>query len=202
MDQMGADKSHPLHLSYVPETSANSKCWSVPSGENLDDSKAVGSRTTSQSTHELLVGRGRSKSKKQRSKSKARRVRFCLAVYKSSMLCQNTLTGRKKKNCPSKKENLVEMLPTFSSGQGNQVAGDLVEDSGIENRNKILLSNNKRKGAKEIWEFARAIGVAADGNEEEVIKTIEAMENRDRATRRELMMRPSSNTGKGETHHP
>ncbi|GKV20488.1 hypothetical protein SLEP1_g30609 [Rubroshorea leprosula] len=94
------------------------------------------------------------------------------------------------------------MLPTFSFGQGNQIARNSVENNGIENRNIILLSKNKRKGPKEIWEFAKVVGVVADANEEEVIKKTEVMENKDRAIRRGLMTRPTSSTGKGEIHHP
>ncbi|GKU86994.1 hypothetical protein SLEP1_g1457 [Rubroshorea leprosula] len=72
--------------------------------------------------------------------------------------------------------------------RSNQVAGESLNDSGIENRNMCLRKATDQNMAERIWAFAKEIGVGDRGNDIEVIRRLEDMEDRDRELIKELMM--------------
>ncbi|GLT58447.1 hypothetical protein SLA2020_313380 [Shorea laevis] len=121
------------------------------------------------------MGRRQGNQKRNRKK----KVRSCSSVY---------MGGRKEKQKPMPNERKREskanrtglLMPSFFPGPQNQVAGESVTDSGIENRNGSLRKDPEVCTAKRIWAFAKEIGAGDCGNEMEVIQKIKGMEDRDR----------------------
>ncbi|GKV12840.1 hypothetical protein SLEP1_g23934 [Rubroshorea leprosula] len=72
-----------------------------------------------------------------------------------------------------------EGIPEFIACTSNSVAGGSLGDSGIVNRNRLLMGQSNRKMAEQLWDFAKKIGATAE-NEETVIRSLEEMEARDR----------------------
>ncbi|GKV44765.1 hypothetical protein SLEP1_g51921 [Rubroshorea leprosula] len=64
-------------------------------------------------------------------------------------------------------------------GVARAFVGGSIGDSSIENCNRLLKTQPSRKIAKDLWDFAKQLGVIAE-NEEVMIKNLEEMENRDR----------------------
>ncbi|GLT27819.1 hypothetical protein SLA2020_027900 [Shorea laevis] len=71
-------------------------------------------------------------------------------------------------------------MPKFFPGSRNQLAGESVTDSGIENRNAGLHKGTELCTAEKIWAFAKEIGVGDHNNESMVIRRLEQMEDRDK----------------------
>ncbi|GKV41384.1 hypothetical protein SLEP1_g48927 [Rubroshorea leprosula] len=112
-------------------------------------------------------------------KPKKKKSRPCSSVYKNSRIVVQPRT-EKLQNRRKKNPDLEEKTPVFCPGSQNQVAGESIADSGIENRNKCLRAEGKISKEMKIWGFAREIGVVDRGNEEEILQRLEAMEERDR----------------------
>ncbi|GLU21788.1 hypothetical protein SLE2022_379040 [Rubroshorea leprosula] len=93
-------------------------------------------------------------------KKKSRKARSCAVVYKDAKVIQSR--RRKKNHARSRKKiALNPEIPKFFPTSSNYVAGESLEDSNINNCNKGILAKEKLFGAKEIWEFAKSIGVVA-----------------------------------------
>ncbi|GLU19816.1 hypothetical protein SLE2022_360420 [Rubroshorea leprosula] len=124
----------------------------------------------------------RSKSKRK----KARKARLCLEVYKMSRICKEATIQKKGKGKRSHACSPTEKLPDFLPGSQSLTAGASVGDSDIMKRNQSLRANQKHRGAKEIWQTAKEIGLVANGNEEEITQKIEQMEIKDRKAKDRL----------------
>ncbi|GKV49956.1 hypothetical protein SLEP1_g56677 [Rubroshorea leprosula] len=83
-------------------------------------------------------------------------------------------------NKSKKNRKLEELMPRFYSGDQNQIADELIVDGGIENRNRRLRFEVNKTNGDRIWSFAKEIGVVAQGNEDEVLQKLNAMEERDK----------------------
>ncbi|GLT35598.1 hypothetical protein SLA2020_100360 [Shorea laevis] len=68
----------------------------------------------------------------------------------------------------------------FHPGSQNQVAGESINDSGIGNKNENLSRAHKSFKVERIWAFSKEIGAGDYGNEQEVIRQLKDMEDRDR----------------------
>ncbi|GLT88058.1 hypothetical protein SLE2022_061000 [Rubroshorea leprosula] len=121
------------------------------------------------------MGRTERKSKKQRRK----RMRSCSYVYQKSKRGEST--GRVTEQSKSRKaRGIEERMPNVNSDSQYQDVEESITDSGIENRNRCLRSEAKNGTGEQIWGFAKIIGVVDRGNEEEVLRRLEGMEERDR----------------------
>ncbi|GKU90763.1 hypothetical protein SLEP1_g4714 [Rubroshorea leprosula] len=119
-------------------------------------------------------------------RKKARKARLCLEVYKMSRICKEAMIQKKGKGKGSHACSPTEKLPDFLPGSQSLTAGASVGDSDIMKRNQSFRANQKHRGAKEIWETAKEIGLVANGNEEEITQKIEQMEIRDRKAKDRL----------------
>ncbi|GKV23685.1 hypothetical protein SLEP1_g33387 [Rubroshorea leprosula] len=91
--------------------------------------------------------------------------------------------GIETKQSKSKKAQEIEdRMPKFSLDPQNQAAEDSITDSGIENRNRCLGSEAKSGTGEQISGFAKIIRVVDRGNEDDVLRRLEAMEERDKET--------------------
>ncbi|GKU94606.1 hypothetical protein SLEP1_g8071 [Rubroshorea leprosula] len=113
-------------------------------------------------------------------RKKARKARLCLEVYKKSRICKEAAIQKRGKGKRGHACSLTEKIPEFIPGSQSLTAGASVGDSDIMKRNQSLRANQKHRGAKEIWETAKEIGLVANGNEEAITQKIEQMEIRDR----------------------
>ncbi|GLT35686.1 hypothetical protein SLA2020_101170 [Shorea laevis] len=110
-------------------------------------------------------------------KRSRKRAKSCSSVYRNAKPCG----GKEGKGSRRKLTNLI---PTFIPTASNQeVVGESITDNGIRNRNRIVQETVSNLKAKDMWDFAKKVGVVAMGSEEEVIQQIEKMETRDKATR-------------------
>ncbi|GKV35117.1 hypothetical protein SLEP1_g43431 [Rubroshorea leprosula] len=90
------------------------------------------------------------------------------------------MTREKKGGANLQGEKLMELLPNFHPHLSKPVAGESVSDGAIANCNRGHRSRSKYSMAKEIWEFGKKIGAVACGNEAEIVKQIQHMEERDK----------------------
>ncbi|GKV31769.1 hypothetical protein SLEP1_g40435 [Rubroshorea leprosula] len=142
----------------------------------------------SESGHEQeWMGRKQRKPKRNRKK----KSRSCCSVYMEEGKEERVPKPKERKRA-SKEQGMKERMPKFSPGSHNQVAGESVTDSGIENRNESLRRGTNLSIAEKIWAFAKEIGVGDRGNEREVIQKLEGMEDRDKELFR--LSKVSSNT--------
>lgn len=121
------------------------------------------------------MGRG----EKSLTKRRNRKVKSCFTVYKYARLCPTMRTLKRSKGRSNGKKATTKDIPMFLPGSRSHIAGGSVEDSCIENRNKEIRKKSKKRGAKEMWEFAKAVGLVTNGAEEEIFHKIEEMEDRD-----------------------
>ncbi|GLT97805.1 hypothetical protein SLE2022_153520 [Rubroshorea leprosula] len=136
------------------------------------------------------MGRSERKSKKQRRK----RIRSCSYVYQKSR--RGECPGMETEQSRSRKAREIEFkMPKFNPDSHDKAAEDSITDSGIENRNRCLRDEAKSGTGKQIWGFAKLIGVVDRGNEEEVLRRLEAMEERDRETYRRSVIGEAENGG-------
>ncbi|GKV01589.1 hypothetical protein SLEP1_g14135 [Rubroshorea leprosula] len=142
--------------------------------EDLSEEKSFWQGFESESGHlKAWMGRKERKIKKQKKK----RTRTCSSVYKNSSYVAQPRTEKMQRR-QKKHRDLEEKTPSFCPGSQNQVAGDSIADSGIENRNKCLRMEGKINKEMQIWGFAKEIGVVDRGNVEEILQKLEAMEQR------------------------
>ncbi|GAB4826153.1 hypothetical protein Ancab_009020 [Ancistrocladus abbreviatus] len=60
------------------------------------------------------------------------------------------------------------------------ITGISIGDSGIQNMNRLFLTDLGDMSAKEIWEASKSLGAMFEGDENEIIQKIQQMEERDR----------------------
>ncbi|GLT85842.1 hypothetical protein SLE2022_040170 [Rubroshorea leprosula] len=136
------------------------------------------------------MGRTERKSKKQRRK----RMRSCSYVYQKSK--RGECPGRETEQSNSRKaREIEERMPNFSPNPQYQEAEESITDSGIENRNRCLRSEAKSGTGEQIWGFAKIIGVVDRGNEDEVLRRLEVMEEWDREVFRRSTNREAESGG-------
>ncbi|GKV05277.1 hypothetical protein SLEP1_g17307 [Rubroshorea leprosula] len=112
-------------------------------------------------------------------KNRKKKTKSCRSVYLKAqlsgvMIRNNKGRGRSKESKPG-----TVGFPEFLSNGSDSVAGDSVGDSGIENCNRILKEEQRRKTAEDLWNFAKRIGMVAE-DEVGVIQDLEEMEKRDK----------------------
>ncbi|GKV14995.1 hypothetical protein SLEP1_g25796 [Rubroshorea leprosula] len=121
------------------------------------------------------MGGGESREAKRRS----RKAKSCAAIYRDAKVIQ-ARTRKRNSGRSRKKIDPNSDMPKFFPTSSNQVVGESLEDSNIYNCNRGILAKEKLIGAKELWEFAKTIGVVATVQEEVILKKLEQMELRDR----------------------
>ncbi|GKV04742.1 hypothetical protein SLEP1_g16855 [Rubroshorea leprosula] len=124
---------------------------------------------------------GMSKLSEGSTKRKGQRVRNCSSIYLNTRELDSERRrsrgrGRGKQNELSR---VRSSMPDFMPSPTEKVAGDSVGDSEIHHCNKALKKKMQIRFAKEIWELAKQLGATTE-DEEEIIRRIEEMENRDR----------------------
>lgn len=74
------------------------------------------------------------------------------------------------------------MLTTHESRgtNHNSLLNNSLSDEDIINMNKAILKNNAWEEASDIWNFGKSIGISFKGEEKDIIRRLEALENRDK----------------------
>ncbi|GLT48337.1 hypothetical protein SLA2020_219690 [Shorea laevis] len=121
----------------------------------------------------------RGRIEKRGTKGKRRKARSCADVYRDSKATARTM-GKKGRSRQRKNMGLVEAEPVFFPNPGKQVAGDSLNDSGILNYNNCVKLRDGEATIQSIRDFAKGIGVEAQGNEDTVLRKHELMEKRDK----------------------
>ncbi|GLU14950.1 hypothetical protein SLE2022_314870 [Rubroshorea leprosula] len=136
------------------------------------------------------MGRSERKLNKQRRK----RIRSCSYVYQRSR--RGERPGMETEQSKSRKAREIEFrMPKVNPDSHDKAAADSITDNGIENRNRCLRDEAKSGTGKQIWGFAKIIGVVDRGTEEEVLRRLEAMEERDRESYRRSVIGEAENGG-------
>ncbi|GKV32990.1 hypothetical protein SLEP1_g41549 [Rubroshorea leprosula] len=160
----------------VANTGKQSKSPSLErlsTGQKLDFWKGFESESGEE---HAWMGRNLKKPKHRRRK----KTRSCRSIYMGENKKEEQGLIPKGRKQSTKEKGKEELVPKFSPGSRNQAAGESLNDSGIENRNICLRKATDQNMAERIWAFAKEIGVGDRGNENEVIRRLEDMENRDR----------------------
>ncbi|GKV03570.1 hypothetical protein SLEP1_g15846 [Rubroshorea leprosula] len=149
--------------------------------EEGNNAEVSSTRRTSQRSE---GGTERAKMDKKRSEAKTRsrkRAKLCRSVYQRASLLgmMNQKERGRVKVKPRQAVTEPEGIPEFIACTSNSVAGGSLGDSGIENRNRLLVGQSNRKLAEQLWDFAKKIGATVE-NEESVVRSLEEMEERDR----------------------
>ncbi|GLT37737.1 hypothetical protein SLA2020_120380 [Shorea laevis] len=84
----------------------------------------------------------------------------------------------------SSKLRLEEHNPLFLASQQKQIAGELVDDSDIRNCNNNKAHQMEVRGALDIWNFAKKVGLSAGGKQEVCLQQLAKMEIRDKMMRK------------------
>ncbi|GKV35665.1 hypothetical protein SLEP1_g43906 [Rubroshorea leprosula] len=113
-------------------------------------------------------------------KQRKKKSRACMSVYKD---VRTVVMGKGKKSREGRLKAISTQqggLPKFFSNAEKPVAGESISDGAIINCNKRSRARSNSNSAKEIWNFAKEIGLTATGDEQIIIQQIEEMENRDK----------------------
>ncbi|GKU91329.1 hypothetical protein SLEP1_g5215 [Rubroshorea leprosula] len=133
--------------------------------------------------------------KKQRKKKKSKRIRSCQAVYKDSNPAMTVGVQKMGRRWSSLLKELREKVPEFYPKDTNSVAGASITDSAIENCNRGFHNKDRVTSALDAWNLIKDMGLAADGNEDEIIKKIELMEQRDINAKKQALESNTVNDG-------
>ncbi|GLU06482.1 hypothetical protein SLE2022_235140 [Rubroshorea leprosula] len=95
----------------------------------------------------------------------------CVMVYKASKIIL-TVSRRSKRGRLKKDAAKNPLTPNFMPNLAMDVVDESLTDSNINNYNNYILRKMKAFGAREIWDFAKLIGVVATGKEEEVLRRL------------------------------
>ncbi|GKV22577.1 hypothetical protein SLEP1_g32437 [Rubroshorea leprosula] len=134
-----------------------------------------GMESESESIREWM-GRSERKMKKRNK----RRSKSCASVYNNSTALESIVVGFKGKGKSAMLKMYKEQKVRFEPGPNREVVDDSIEDNGIQNCNRSNVMGLNRKGAKEMWEFAKSIGVTARRSEDELVQKLGKLEARDR----------------------
>lgn len=66
-----------------------------------------------------------------------------------------------------------------SGNQEKEVFGNSISDTDIKWRNWMMIKKEAGEIVKEVWDFAKELGVVRKGNEDEAIHKLEELEHRD-----------------------
>ncbi|GLT96818.1 hypothetical protein SLE2022_144160 [Rubroshorea leprosula] len=88
--------------------------------------------------------------------------------------------GKKGRSRQRRNKRLVEAEPIFFPNPGKQVVGDSLNDSGILNCNNCVKLRDRATTIQSIWDFAKGIGVEAQGSEDTILRKLELMEKGDK----------------------
>ncbi|GKV22646.1 hypothetical protein SLEP1_g32498 [Rubroshorea leprosula] len=131
-------------------------------------------------------------------RKKSKKTISCQEVYKRSAVREEITRKKRTKSSRSNQIELAKETLVFLQGSQSRIAGGSISDSDIINRNRNPIAQQNKKGAIEIWEFAKKIGMVADEKEEEVIQRIERMENRDQNAKDQQGEQGSAKGGEGK----
>ncbi|GLT88306.1 hypothetical protein SLE2022_063390 [Rubroshorea leprosula] len=101
-------------------------------------------------------------------RKKKRRAKSCASVYRKSgglegFLVQQKLKGQKRAAAKTKKKVL------FEKDVEKPVADDSINDSNIQNCNKNIEVNSRKRNMEALWSRVKEFGVTAQGEETSVI---------------------------------
>ncbi|GKV49720.1 hypothetical protein SLEP1_g56454 [Rubroshorea leprosula] len=139
-------------------------------------------RGCSEGGREEESGAAQKKDKKKRKKRSKKRSKSCTSVYQKSILLGFLKQKKKNRGRCGARQSEEEAVPVFFPSISNSIIGGSVEDSGIQNCNRLLKEVPNKQIANDIWEFVKKIGAVAE-EEDSVIKKLEEMERRYRTTK-------------------
>ncbi|GAB4859618.1 hypothetical protein Ancab_011092, partial [Ancistrocladus abbreviatus] len=71
-------------------------------------------------------------------------------------------------------------IPEYVHNQGPRIEGGSIDDSGIENMNRIFLERQHHLSFENIWEGGKLLGATPVSEEAEIVARIKAMEDCDK----------------------
>ncbi|GAB4850275.1 hypothetical protein Ancab_029573 [Ancistrocladus abbreviatus] len=89
----------------------------------------------------------------------------------------SSIKGRSKVRVGKRKPAKVK--PTTEIVEDDRLTGITIGDSGIQNMNRLIINGLEDLSAADIWVVGKTLGAEASGDESEVIKHLQAMEDRD-----------------------
>ncbi|GKU91159.1 hypothetical protein SLEP1_g5069 [Rubroshorea leprosula] len=131
-------------------------------------------------------------------KKKKKKISLCSTVYRKSAVPDRGKQRTGGRGNISKMQRGERIEPEFIASPNHEIADDSIGDSGIQNCNKLLQKQMRNHLAKEIWELAKQLGVTAE-NEEEIMRRLEEMENRDRQSKASLVNQDAGDAEKDKT---
>ncbi|GLT64418.1 hypothetical protein SLA2020_369150 [Shorea laevis] len=183
------EKSNQIKIGADKERNMSWKCI-----EDIDGEESIGF-WKGMASDEGSLAEGSGKEEKRKSKRRRRKAKSCVAVYRKSKPNAEEMTENRRGRQRRRKE-LVEAEPIFFPNPCKQVAGESLKDSGIINCNNCVKSRKEVDIAKEIWDFAKAIGVETQGDDNMVLEKIELMEKRDKEQQQKKMAEKIENGGR------
>ncbi|GKV34386.1 hypothetical protein SLEP1_g42761 [Rubroshorea leprosula] len=109
----------------------------------------------------------------------------------SEIIKERTSQGARKKQRRKKSKKTRLCLAEDT----NSVVGASITDSAIENYNRGFHNKDKVTSALDAWNLIKEMGLGANGNEDEIIKKIELMEQRDINVKKQALERNTVNDG-------
>ncbi|GAB4825526.1 hypothetical protein Ancab_008400 [Ancistrocladus abbreviatus] len=115
----------------------------------------------------------------------------------NSLLCDNTMAEEGSKDnsklhettCYRKKaSNPHKFKKDYRNVEEHSITDISIGDSGIQNMNRLFLTNLEGMSAKKIWEASKSLGATFEGDEIEIIQKIQQMEERDRVEWSRIMV--------------
>ncbi|GKV02282.1 hypothetical protein SLEP1_g14739 [Rubroshorea leprosula] len=196
----GLSKSTPGCSKSIPKqsTAVVSSLNSLANLENNSKSKA----DLEQRMEEDSERTSRDARKKQRKKKKSKKIRSCQAVYKDSNPEMAIGVQKMGRGRSSLLKELGEKVPEFYPKDTNSVAGASITDSTIENCKRGFHNKDRVTSALDAWNLIKDMGFAADGNEDEIIKKIELIEQRDINAKKQALESNTVNGGEVRIFHP
>ncbi|GLT81788.1 hypothetical protein SLE2022_002220 [Rubroshorea leprosula] len=85
-----------------------------------------------------------------------------------------------------RKNQLVEAESMFIPNQAKQVAGESLNHNGIVNCNNCLKNKAREDAFRDVWDFAKELGVVAIGDHTVVLEKLQDMESKDRLKHNDL----------------
>ncbi|GAB4835167.1 hypothetical protein Ancab_000076 [Ancistrocladus abbreviatus] len=89
----------------------------------------------------------------------------------------SSIKGRSKVRVGKRKPAKVK--PTTEIVEDDRLTGITIGNSGIQNMNRLIINGLEDLSAADIWAVGKTLGAEASGDELEVIKHLQAMEDRD-----------------------
>ncbi|GKV45492.1 hypothetical protein SLEP1_g52564 [Rubroshorea leprosula] len=119
------------------------------------------------------------------------------SVYLKSRSAEEGIQRGKNRGRQNKKPKEGMTEPKFIASPYGEIAGESVEDSGIQNCNRALRKQLQSQLVKDIWDLAKRLGATAE-NDEEILQKINEMEGRDNRSKADLARRAAEEAKKTE----